>query len=189
MATRPAPLNSWPDNVKVQCTDYPFDATAGDMLDYLKSWARRWRPRSRSSTRSGSAGSPMDLLVRLGQSPKCELFVNMIINTAKRFATAGLIDKSLDAAGLHSRDRVMYLHDLYAEQLRDVAGTDYIQSFEMINLQGQTLCRCNGVLTSDVSELIRLGYYLAIWGRALGQPATRHDTRTVTIDGEPVPPE
>jgi len=139
---------SWPDNVKVRCTSDPFDATASEMLDYLEAQGSRLAPTFAFIDPFGVSGLPMTLLARLVESPKCELFVNMIMNTAKRFATSGLIDRSfeelygtdefLGAEGLTGRDRIMFLHDLYARQLHDVAGMTYTQSFEMINRQGHT---------------------------------------------------
>jgi three-Cys-motif partner protein len=138
----------WPANVKVQCTSDPFDATAGEMLDYLESKGSRLAPTFAFIDPFGVTGLPMTLLARLVSSPKCELFVNMIMNTAKRFATSGIIDNSLaelfgtdqfrNAEGLTGRNRIMFLHDLYAAQLRQLAGMTYTQSFEMINMQGHT---------------------------------------------------
>jgi hypothetical protein len=72
----------------------------------------------------------------------------MIMNTAKRFATSGMIDRSftelfgtdqfLDAEGLAGRARIMFLHDLYRDQLHNVAGMNHVRSFEMINRNGHT---------------------------------------------------
>lgn len=142
------PGGAWPAVVEVQCTDDPFDATASQMLDYLEAKGSRLAPTFAFVDPFGVSGLPMDLLARLVKSDKCELFVNMIINTAKRFATSGLIDNSLtslygtskyqEAAGLTGRARVLHLHDLYAEQLRTAAGMSYVQSFEMINKGGHT---------------------------------------------------
>jgi three-Cys-motif partner protein len=138
----------WPDNVKVQCTSDPFDETASVMLNYLENKGSLLAPTFAFIDPFGVSGLPMTLLARLVSSPKCELFINMIMNTAKRFATSGLIDRALEelygtneflnAEGLTGRDRIMFLHDLYAKQLHDVAGMTYVQSFEMINMQGHT---------------------------------------------------
>jgi three-Cys-motif partner protein len=139
---------SWPINIKVQPTDDPFDETATGILDSLESKGSRLAPTFAFIDPFGVSGLPMDLLARLAQSPKCELFINMMMNTAKRFATSGQIDRSLeelfgtdsflDAEGLTGRERIMFLHDLYADQLRNVAGMTYVQSFEMINRGGHT---------------------------------------------------
>lgn len=138
----------WPGNVKIQPTSDPFDETASGILDYLESKGSRLAPTFAFIDPFGVSGLPMTLLARLVKSPKCELFINMIMNTAKRFATAGLIDRSLeelydtdrflDAEGLTGRDRIVCLHDLYAEQLHNVAGMKYVQSFEMVNRNGHT---------------------------------------------------
>lgn len=142
------PGHTWPTGVSVHLANRPFDATAGELLDQLESKGSQLAPTFAFVDPFGVSGLPMSLLSRLVQSPKCELFVNMIINTAKRFATSGLIDGSLAelygtdqfqaAAGLTGRDRVLFLHDLYADQLRDAARMNYVQSFEMVNSQGHT---------------------------------------------------
>jgi three-Cys-motif partner protein len=139
---------SWPSNVKIQCTSDPFDATASGIVSYLENKGSQLAPTFAFIDPFGISGLPMNLLARLVKSPKCELFINMIMNTAKRFATSGLIDRSLEelygtnqylnAEGLTGRDRIMFLHDLYADQLRNVAGMKHIQSFEMINRNGHT---------------------------------------------------
>jgi three-Cys-motif partner protein len=139
----------WPNNVKVERTSDPFDATATpEMLDYLEGKGSRLAPTFAFVDPFGISGLPVNLLARLVRSPKCKLSINMIMNTAKRFATSGIIDSSLEelfgtgrfreAEGLTGRDRIMFLHDLYAEQLFRVAGMTYVQSFEMINRQGHT---------------------------------------------------
>lgn len=139
---------SWPSNIKVQCTSDPFDATATGILDYLESKGSSLAPTFAFIDPFGISGLPMGLLARLVKSPKCELFINMIMNTAKRFASSGQIDGSLEqlygtnqfqnAQGLTGRERIVVLHDLYADQLRNVAGMTHVQSFEMINKTGHT---------------------------------------------------
>ena len=139
---------NWPSNVRVQRTDDPFDETATGILDFLESRGSKLAPTFAFVDPFGVSGLPMKLLARLVRSPKCELFINMIMNTAKRFATSGIIDRSLeelfgtneylDAEGLTGRSRIMFLHDLYADQLRNEAGMDHVQSFEMVNASGHT---------------------------------------------------
>lgn len=138
----------WPAGVKVETVGKPFDATAGEILEDLERKGSKLAPTFAFVDPFGISGLPMDLLARLTASPKCELFVNMIMNTAKRFATSGLIDTSLadlygtdqfaQAEGLTGRARIEFLHDLYAEQLKDKCQFSYIQSFEMINQGGHT---------------------------------------------------
>jgi three-Cys-motif partner protein len=139
---------SWPDNVRVTCTSDPFDETATGILDFLESKGSKLAPTFAFVDPFGVSGLPMELLARLVRSPKCELFINMIMNTAKRFATSGIIDQKLEelfgtneyinAEGLTGRRRIVFLHDLYADQLHNVAGMSYVQSFEMVNAGGHT---------------------------------------------------
>ena len=86
----------WPDNVRVQCTSDPFDETATGILDFLESRGSKLAPTFAFVDPFGVSGLPMELLARLVRSPKCELFINMIMNTAKRFATSGIIDRKLE---------------------------------------------------------------------------------------------
>ena len=139
---------SWPANVKIQCISDPFDETATGILDYLESKGSQLAPTFAFIDPFGVRGLPMNLLARLVKSPKCELFINMMMNPAKRFATSGLINRSLEelystdlflnAEGLTGRERIIFLHDLYADQLRSNAGMNYVQSFEMVNRNGHT---------------------------------------------------
>lgn len=138
----------WPASVKVGTTGRPFDATAGAILEDLERAGSRLAPTFAFVDPFGISGLPMNLLARLAASPKCELFVNMIMNTAKRFATCGRIDASLadlygtnqftQAEGLTGRPRIEFLHDLYAHQLRGQCKFPYMQSFEMVNKGGHT---------------------------------------------------
>lgn len=138
----------WPASIKVMTRGQPFDATAGEILEDLERAGSRLAPTFAFVDPFGISGLPMNLLARLTASPKCELFVNMIMNTAKRFASSGQIDTSLadlygtslftQAEGLTGRPRIEFLHDLYAQQLKGQCGFSYIQSFEMVNKHGHT---------------------------------------------------
>lgn len=139
---------SWPRNVKVFAENQEFNAAAEVILADLVKSGRSLAPTFAFVDPFGITGLPMDLLKRLATFDRVELFVNMIMNTAKRFATSGQIDRSFDelfgtaaykqAEGLSGRDRITLLHDLYAAQLVEECGFQYVQSFEMINMQGHT---------------------------------------------------
>jgi len=139
---------AWPKNVAIEVTCSRFDDSAAEILDRLDDAGGRLAPTFAFVDPFGISGLPMNLLARLVEAPKCELFVNMIMNTAKRFASSGQIDDSLgelygtdafkQAQGLEGRERIVFLHDLYAEQIRTQSKLPYVQSFEMVNVHGHT---------------------------------------------------
>ena len=90
---------------------------------------------------------PLDLVARLLNFDKCEVFFNFMYNFVNRFATAGNVDPHLEAiygtdeylrAGDYGapEDRREFLLELYKRQLREVAGFPYVLQFDMFNKKG-----------------------------------------------------
>lgn len=94
----------------------------------------------------GVSGLPLDLIRRMSQFDKAEVFINFMMNTTQRFATAGNIDHHLvelfgtdefTQANDHE-DRRTFLRNLYQRQLQEQCGFKYVLSFEMVNRSGQS---------------------------------------------------
>lgn len=139
---------SWPSGVKVLPRRKAFSDAATEVLAESARIKRDLAPTFAFVDPFGVTGLPMALLSRLAAFPKVELFVNMMMNTARRFASSGQIDESLGelfgtddykaAEGLTGRARIDYLHELYGQQLRQRCGLTHVQSFEMVNKGGHT---------------------------------------------------
>ncbi|MFD8891019.1 three-Cys-motif partner protein TcmP [Streptomyces sp. NPDC059566] len=136
----------WPDNVKIQLIHSQFSETATSLIDYLKTQKKRLAPTFAFVDPFGVSGLPMRMLADLLSFSSCELFVNYMVDTVNRFATAGNVDHHLDdlfgttdyknAGSIPGKTRQQFLHDLYEKQLTDVCRFTYVQSFAMINKTG-----------------------------------------------------
>jgi hypothetical protein len=94
----------------------------------------------------GYKDAPIDLIRRLLQYNKAELFIYFDFNSVNRFAGkhAG-VDHRFEAlfgcddfynAPARGPARQKFLHDLYERQLRTVCSMAYVRSFEMVNETG-----------------------------------------------------
>jgi len=94
----------------------------------------------------GYKDAPIDLIRRLLQYDKAELFIYFDFNSVNRFAGkhAG-VDHRFEAlfgcddfynAPARGPARQKFLHDLYERQLRTVCSMAYVRSFEMVNETG-----------------------------------------------------
>ncbi|MFJ7229713.1 three-Cys-motif partner protein TcmP [Streptomyces tendae] len=136
----------WPQNVKIQLIHSEFSETATSLVDYLRSQKRKLAPTFAFVDPFGVSGIPMDVLADLLSFSRCELFVNYMVDSVNRFATAGNIDHHLDelfgtteyknAGNTPGQTRHQFLHDLYQRQLSEVCDFPHVQSFAMINRTG-----------------------------------------------------
>ncbi|MBO9523513.1 MAG: three-Cys-motif partner protein TcmP [Nocardioidaceae bacterium] len=88
----------------------------------------------------------MDLIRRLLQYDKGELFIYFDFNSVNRFATAGNVDDRFEElfgcddfknAPASGEERRIFLHDLYESQLRKVCSFAHVRSFAMVNEKGR----------------------------------------------------
>ncbi|GCE45083.1 hypothetical protein Rhow_001110 [Rhodococcus wratislaviensis] len=94
----------------------------------------------------GYKDAPIDLIKRLLQYDKAELFIYFDFNSVNRFAGKGAgVDHLFEAlfgtdAFVHApssgRERGEFLHNLYEDQLRKVCSMAYVRSFGMVNSTG-----------------------------------------------------
>lgn len=137
----------WPSNVKVHVVNETFDATASALLERLREQKRRLAPTFAFVDPFGYSGLPMDLLADLLNYPSTEVFVNFMVGHVQRFierdgqerAMSGLFGMDVREVldGYEEQgDRVEHLRAVYARQLQERAGFDYVQSFGMINRTG-----------------------------------------------------
>ncbi|WP_439081005.1 three-Cys-motif partner protein TcmP [Streptomyces sp. WL006] len=136
----------WPRNVKVQVVHSEFFETATSLIENLRSQKRQMAPTFAFVDPFGVKGIPMSLLADLLSFPRCELFVNYMVDSVNRFATAGNIDHVLDelfgtteykkAGSVRGQTRHQFLHDLYQRQMSEICDFPHVQSFAMINRTG-----------------------------------------------------
>jgi three-Cys-motif partner protein len=135
-----------PDNVQVIIENESFPELAEDILEALD--GQNLAPTFAFLDPFGYRDVPMELIKRLLVFDRCELFIYFDFNSVNRFSTAGNVDEHflalfgtdefMQAPPAGDPDRGPFLHDLYDRQLREEAGFEYVQSFEMINAGGRT---------------------------------------------------
>lgn len=140
-------LGGWPKNVHVhhQCTTFADGAQS--LLESLESSNSRLAPAVVFIDPFGVSGLPMETVGRLASFPRVEVLINMMINTAKRFAGSDIISDTFDelfgtdayqqCRDLTGEERQRFLHDLYESQLRGQGNLKYVKSFSMFNRQNQ----------------------------------------------------
>jgi len=94
---------------------------------------------------------PLDLICELLSFDRCEVFFNFMYDSLNRWVThpdpkihAHLkdlfgTDEYQRADGMTPAARKVFLHDLYASQLRQAGNFKYVHRFEMINKQAHTI--------------------------------------------------
>jgi len=137
---------SVPKNIRIHALNDNFPDLAHNILEGLE--GADLAPTFAFIDPFGYRDVPIELIARLLAFRRCELFIYFDFNSVSRFATAGNVDQHFEA--LFGTDeftqappagdpaRGPFLHDLYHRQLRDRAGFDYVQSFEMVNAKGRT---------------------------------------------------
>lgn len=139
----------WPPNVKYYISNQTFIDVTTEMLDDLDSRNVRLAPTFAFVDPVGVKETPMAVLQRLTDYPKAELLVYFAHETVFRFCGAGNIDRRLTdlfgndeykgAALLSGQQRSQYIHDLYKQQLHELCGFPYIQSFSMYDHRNKRL--------------------------------------------------
>lgn len=136
-----------PKNVKYDVAQATFVEAAEDLTKEIEEQKKRLAPTFAFIDPFGFSGVPLDLISRLLNFDKCEVFFNFMYNFVNRFATAGNVDPHLEAifgtdeylrAGDYGTpdERREFLLELYKRQLRDVAGFPYVLRFDMYNPKG-----------------------------------------------------
>lgn len=136
-----------PPNVRTRVYPDQFVNVAKDLLGVLEESKKRLAPTFAFIDPFGWSGVPLDLIGRLLAFDRCEVLFNFMYDSINRFVTddrpdiakhfADLFgsDEALhrEARDLEGDERKEFLRDLYAKQLRDVAGFTYVRSFELVH--------------------------------------------------------
>jgi three-Cys-motif partner protein len=135
----------WPKNVKVHAENENFSDLAEAILADVKP-GQGLIPLFAFIDPFGYRDSSMDLIRRLLQYDKPELFIYFDFNSVNRFAGKGAkVDGRFEAllgcdeflnAPERGPERGQFLHDMYESQLRRVRSFAHVRSFAMVNETG-----------------------------------------------------
>jgi len=136
----------WPANVKVHIYDETFEETAAVLIRHLEEQKKALAPTFAFVDPFGFKGMRMHTIASLLNHRACEVFINFMIMYVNRFLEQEYmggnmndlfgLDVPLILEGHDVGTRVPHLHDVYANQLKTVAGFQYVQSFAMKNEHG-----------------------------------------------------
>ena len=134
-------LNPLPSNVKVTVHRGEFQSVIKGVSDSLTSHNRRLAPTLAFIDPFGVSGVPMELIARFLDSPKCELFLILMVDHLNRFLSTEQMKGGRDSLfgtsdfsaieTAASGERIPLLVDLYRQQLIDIAKFSYTLDFEM----------------------------------------------------------
>lgn len=139
-----------PSNVKYSVVEQTFREGAEEILAELESQKAQLAPMFAFIDPFGYSHVPLDVISRLLNYDRCEVFFNFNYDHINRFATAGNVDHHLReifgcddylAVGECKSpvERREFLHDLYERQLNDVANFPFVQQFAMYNRGGHNI--------------------------------------------------
>ena len=129
-----------------------FDETMTELLTQLESQQLRLAPTFAFIDPFGYSHTPMNTIKRLMSHQKCEVLITFMYEEINRFLTADYTNKEAQYDALFGtsewrllaqtagtvRERRDRLHNLYQNQLMQVAGIRYIRSFCMRNKRNTT---------------------------------------------------
>ena len=121
-----------------------FETACSDLLSSYKSKACSLPPTFAFIDPFGWTGAPFWIVREIMANRSCEILVTFMYEEINRFVGHPDQEKNFDAffgttewrSGVElaePRARNRFLHDLYARQLREAAGVQYVRSFEMKN--------------------------------------------------------
>ncbi len=141
-----------PPKTSYEVFESNFDETLTSLLDELESQQLRIAPTFAFIDPFGYSHTPMRTIQRLMNHPRCEVLITFMYEEINRFLDADYTNKVAQYDALFGttewntitktartpRERRDRLHDLYQDQLRQVAGIRYIRSFCMRNKRNIT---------------------------------------------------
>ena len=141
-----------PATASYEISEGNFDETMSELLTPLESQQLRLAPTFAFIDPFGYSHTPMSTIKRLMSHPRCEVLITFMYEEINRFLTAEYSTKETQYDALFgtqewrriaqravtAQDRRDQLHNLYQDQLRQVAGIRYIRSFCMRNKRNRT---------------------------------------------------
>lgn len=138
-----------PPNVKTIVYPDQFVHVAEKLLEALHESKKDLPPTFAFMDPFGWSGVPLDVIRRLLAFDRCEVLFNFMFDSINRFVTDERPDIAKhfaelfgsgegthhEAGQLRGKKRKEFLRDLYASQLRDVAGFTFVRSFELVDAE------------------------------------------------------
>ncbi len=129
-----------------------FKDALTDLLEYLEDRQLTMAPTFAFIDPFGYSHTPISIIQGLMKHPKCEVLITFMYEEINRFLTANYATKEQqynELFGTHEwqqiakeairpLDRMRLLHDLYRDQLVNVAGATHVRSFRMRNQHNAT---------------------------------------------------
>jgi three-Cys-motif partner protein len=135
-----------PPHVKWEVRQQTFAEAATEMADHLETQKARLAPTFAFIDPFGFSGVPLELIARLLNFNKCEVFFNFMSDFVNRFISHDPVAQHLEeifgtdeyqqATQYPPGERREFLLKLYARQLREVAGFPHVLRFDMYNRGG-----------------------------------------------------
>jgi three-Cys-motif partner protein len=130
-----------PSNCKARVLNNSFDLTLTQVLDQLDAQAKKLAPCFVMVDPFGVSDTPMEVIKRILQNPKSEVYVSLMYEFINRFKEMPGFEQHLDRlfgtsrwrAGIgiaDQEDRKRFFYNLYKHQLR-LAGAKYVVHFEL----------------------------------------------------------
>lgn len=146
------PDGTLPSNITWQIVNARFDVHVSSLLDELDSARSRLAPTFAFVDPFGYSQTPMAVISRLMNHPKCEVFVNFMYEEANRFMNwekpehdthyDGLFGtqdwREIRQIPLSAAERERRIRNLYARQLTVAGGATYVRGFRMRNNSNRT---------------------------------------------------
>jgi three-Cys-motif partner protein len=136
-------LGKLPRNVVVEVIEGAFEDRFSEVLDDVEERGASLAPTFAFIDPFGYSDAPMDLSGRFLQFNRCEVLIYVPLRHVNRFVgragqenamtTLFGTDAWKKARELSGAARLRFLHDLFADQLKDECGLTYVRSFEIVS--------------------------------------------------------
>jgi three-Cys-motif partner protein len=138
-----AKLGELPKNLKIEVIEGSFQDRFTELLDGLDQRGAELAPTFAFIDPFGYTDAPMSLSGRFLQFERCEVLIYVPMRFVNRFVgregqenamnTLFGTEKWQMARDLSGDERLRFLHDLFAKQMREECGLTYVRSFEIVS--------------------------------------------------------
>ena len=133
-----------PKNISYQCICKNFDEMINELFDYLEEKKKRIAPTFVFIDPFGFSGIPMQVIKRIMENKKCEVFITFMYEHINRFIKdKGIWNCLIDTFGTEEwkgvvpikdpKERENVLYSIYEKQLKKVAEIEYVRGYKMIS--------------------------------------------------------
>lgn len=138
-----ARLGELPKNVRLEVIEGTFQESFAEVLDDIDARGASLAPTFAFIDPFGYTGVPMSLSGRFLQFDRCEVLIYVPMPFVNRFIGRAGQENAMNALfgtgewkkarDLRGNARTRFLHDLFAQQLKEQCGLTYVRSFEIVS--------------------------------------------------------